>query len=205
VSRSNDSTPLPDAFTRSVLGLATLVVTTAMLNRRSVGAGEARVFRAVNRLPDRLFVPVWSVMQLGALGAAPAAAAVARATGRRRLATRLLLSGTVTWALSKVVKRAVGRPRPGALVPETRVRGREATGLGYLSGHAGVALALAVAAWPELPDPARLTSIVLVPTVGLARMYVGAHLPLDVAGGFALGVVVDAVVELALAGREDLR
>jgi undecaprenyl-diphosphatase len=181
-----------------VLGAAGLAVTVAMLNRKQVGAREASIFRAVNALPDRPFPPVWVVMQLGTLAAVPAAAALARATGRRDLATRLLAGGTITWALSKAVKRAVRRPRPAALLADTRVRGREPTGLGYLSGHAGVALVLAMTAWPELPRSARIAAIILVPTVGAARVYVGAHLPLDVAGGFALGMTVDALLELVL-------
>ena len=45
--------------------------------------------------------------------------------------------------------------------------------------------------------------MVLVPTVGVSRMYVGAHLPLDVVGGFALGFTVEAVLELALTSREE--
>jgi membrane-associated phospholipid phosphatase len=32
--------------------------------------------------------------------------------------------------------------------------------------------------------------------VGLARIYVGAHLPLDVAGGAALGLAIDAAMTL---------
>jgi undecaprenyl-diphosphatase len=192
---------LPDPDARAIAGSAALVLTAVMLNRRAVGRREARVFRAINELPDCLFPAIWLVMQLGTLGAAPVAAALARASGNRRLATRLLLGGTLTWGLSKAVKRAVRRPRPGSLIPETRVRGREPTGLGYLSGHSGVALALAVAAWSHLPRSARLATASLVPTVGLARIYVGAHLPLDVAGGFALGLTIDAIVELSLVDR----
>jgi undecaprenyl-diphosphatase len=37
----------------------------------------------------------------------------------------------------------------------------------------------------------------VVPVVGLTRVYVGAHLPLDVAGGAALGLAVEAAVRLA--------
>lgn len=33
----------------------------------------------------------------------------------------------------------------------------------------------------------------LVPTVGLAHICVGAHLRLDVAGGFAVGLTIDAI------------
>lgn len=76
-------------------------------------------------------------MQLGTLGAAPAAAGAAWLAGDRELAGRLLISGTGTWALSKAVKQIVRRPRPALLVPETNCPGRDAAGLGYLSGHAG--------------------------------------------------------------------
>jgi glycosyltransferase 2 family protein len=201
MTRPNIPGRRPDPSSRAALGAAALAVTVAMLNRKRVGKREAQIFHVVNALPDQAFPPVWAIMQLGTLAAAPAAAAIALATGRQRVATRLLISGTVTWALSKVVKRAVRRPRPAELLPSTRIRGREATGLGYVSGHAGVALVLVMTAWPELSPSARIASIMLVPSVGAARVYVGAHLPLDVAGGFALGVTVDALVELALAHR----
>ena len=204
MSGRDESTPLPDAYARSVLGLAALVLTTAMLKRRTVGTREARIFRSVNQLPDRLFVPLWLVMQLGTLGAAPAAAAVARAAGRRRLATGLLLGGAGTWALSKAVKHAVGRPRPGVVDPETRVRGREATGLGYLSGHAGVALALAARQHgPSCRIRHGLRRWCSYRPSACRECTSAAHLPLDVVGGFALGFTVEAVLELALTSREE--
>jgi undecaprenyl-diphosphatase len=106
--------------------------------------------------------------------------------------------------LSKVVKRLVRRPRPAVLLPGTRRRGREAAGLGYLSGHAGVAVALGAAALPRLGPGGRALTLVAVPVVGLTRIYVGAHLPLDVAGGAALGLAIDAALTMASA-RTGLR
>jgi hypothetical protein len=106
---------------------------------------RAAVFRAVNGLPDALHAPAWAIMQLGTLGAAPAAAGAAWLAGDRELAGRLLASGASTWALSKLVKQVVRRPRPAALLAGTHCRGRDAAGLGYLSGHAGVAVALGAA------------------------------------------------------------
>jgi membrane-associated phospholipid phosphatase len=181
---------------------ATVILITAMAARRQhVGPCESQVFRAVNELPDSLYPPAWLAMQLGALGAAPAAAGMAWLAGERELAGRLLVSGTATWALAKLVKQAVRRPRPAALLPGTRCRGRQAAGLGYLSGHAGVAAALAAAALPHLGRAGRTLVLMAVPVVGLARIYAGAHLPLDVAGGAALGLAVDAAV--AVAGRPE--
>jgi undecaprenyl-diphosphatase len=166
------------------------------LRRRHVGKREARAFHAINGLPEYLFVPTWVVMQLGALGTAWVAAGVAHWAGRPRLAVRLAEAGTITWALSKVVKRFAQRGRPGTLLAGVRHRGKPASGLGYLSGHAGVAVALGAAALPSVGRRGRLIILAVVPLVGLARVYVGAHLPLDVAGGAALGLAVDGVLSL---------
>ena len=185
---------------RLALSVAALVITTKAARRGGVSPAEATAFRIVNRLPDRILAPAWTVMQLGTLGAAPAAAAVAYARGNRRLARRLLVAGSSTWALSKVVKWNVRRPRPAQLLPDARRSGRDAAGLGYLSGHAGVAAALGAAAFTRAGWAGRLAIVATVPVVGLSRVYVGAHLPLDILGGAALGLAVDATVTMAQAG-----
>jgi undecaprenyl-diphosphatase len=68
--------------------------------------------------------------------------------------------------------------------------------MGYVSGHAGVVVTLVLAALPELPGAWRPAALLAVPLVGATRVYVGAHLPLDVVGGAALGLAVDGVVRL---------
>jgi len=192
--------PAP-VLTRTAAGAAVLAGTLVPLRRDRIGRREQKAFRMVNNLPDLLYVPTWPVMQLGALGAAPATAVVALAAGNRPLAGRLLSTGTAAWALAKVVKRMVRRGRPMALLAGVRTRGHEPTGLGYLSGHAAVSVALATAAWPHLGTAGRRAALGLVAVVGLSRMYVGAHLPLDVAGGAALGLLVDAAESLLRTAR----
>jgi len=187
---------LADPRFRLGLGTAATLVTAVSARPNHVGHCEAGAFRAVNGLPDWLYPPTWVIMQLGTLGAAPAVAAVALLAHDRERAFRLLAGGTGTWALSKLVKQMVGRPRPATLVTGTCTRGPDASGLGYLSGHAGVAVALGAAAFPRLNPSGRAVVAAVVPLVGLARIYVGAHLPLDVAGGAALGLAVEAAVAL---------
>jgi glycosyltransferase 2 family protein len=187
---------LTDSRVSLALGTTAVLVTALSTRRDRVGHREARAFRAINGLPDSLYGPVWVIMQLGALGAAPAAAIAALLAHDRELAGRLLAGGTASWALSKLVKRIVRRPRPAALISGARTRGREASGLGYLSGHAGVAVAMGAAALPRLSPSGRAVVAATVPVVGLSRIYVGAHLPLDVAGGAGLGLAVEATVTL---------
>ena len=90
----------------------------------------------------------------------------------------------------------VGRGRPGALLPEVVFRGGLHMGLGFPSGHAAVAAALATAAGTYLGSTGRQAAWGAVAVVGIARTFVGAHLPIDVIGGIALGWVVGSLVHL---------
>ena len=176
---------------RWAIGVAVLAGTILPLHRDRIGPREQEAFRVVNSLPDELYAPAWTVMQLGALAAAPATAGVALLAGNRALARRLMTGGTLAWALAKVVKAVVRRGRPAALLGGVRSRGPESSGLGYLSGHAAVSTALAAAAYPYLGRRGRRLAVASASVVGVSRIYVGAHLPLDVAGGVALGLLVD--------------
>jgi membrane-associated phospholipid phosphatase len=78
------------------------------------------------------------------------------------------------------------------------VRGATPHGLGFVSGHIAVVTSLAFVAWPWLPRWGRWAAGAAVVAVFLTRMYVGAHLPLDMVGGAALGLAVGALVRLLL-------
>lgn len=193
-----------DPRTRLVLGAGGMLAAALPVRPDRVGQREARLFMAINNLPDALYAPAWTIMQCGAVGAVGVAAGAAYAAGDHKLAWRLTAAGVGTWALAKLVKQEIRRPRPASLLTGTRTRGQEASGLGYLSGHAGVATALCAASFPRLTTTARAAALGIVPVVGLSRVYVGAHLPLDIVGGASLGLAVEAAVVLvqrAIASR----
>jgi glycosyltransferase 2 family protein len=182
------------------VGLLSLGATLAATSRTRLGRWELGWFHALNDLPDELYAPIWMVMQLGALGAVPATAGTALVLGERRLATRLMARGATAWVLAKLVKASVRRPRPAALIEDLRIRGRAQSGGGFPSGHAGVATAMAAAALLSMDGDARPLLTGLAATVAAARVYVGAHLPLDVLGGAALGLIVDGAMGLRADG-----
>jgi undecaprenyl-diphosphatase len=184
------------AARRLVLSSATLVASAAVARQRNVEPLEDSAFRIVNRLPKEGSIPLRIIMQAGALGSSFVTAGLALLLGRRRLARDLAVSGTLAWLVAKLVKARVARERPAELLEDVIVHGGEATGLGFPSGHAAVSAALATAANPYLPREARLASWVVASIVSFSRVYVGAHLPIDIVGGVPLGVAAGTAVQL---------
>lgn len=179
-------------------GAVLLVLATLPIDRARVGAAETAVFRVVNDATVLPFWVVWPLMQLGNLLVVPAAAVLAAVLHRWRLAAAVLLAGVGTYLSAKVVKDLVVRGRPDGLLADVVVRGAEAHGRGFVSGHAAVAVTLVAVAWPWLGTRGRLVCAALALTVCLARVHVGAHLPLDVVGGAGLGLAIAGGVRLLL-------
>ena len=188
----------PGDVVRMVVGAAVVAASAAIANTDRVGTFEHDLFRVFNHLPSQLEVPIIAVMQAGSLAAVPVSAAAALVTRRPRLARDLALAGAATWLLAKVVKSFVNRPRPGVLLSDVILRHANDAGLGYPSGHAAVAAALATAAGPFLPRRARHATWFVVALVAIGRIYVGAHFPADVIGGAALGWAIGAALHLVV-------
>jgi undecaprenyl-diphosphatase len=169
---------------------AILVVSWLLALSGDVSGFEESVFRAFNDLPDWLQAPTWPVMQLGALALVPAVAGLVFLVWRRwQPPAAILGAGAAAWLLAKLVKEAVGRGRPEALLGEVNLRPAW-EGLGYVSGHTAVAFAMATVVSPLLGPVGRSLVWAAAVATGLLRMYTAAHLPLDIVGGAALGVLV---------------
>lgn len=180
---------------RLAIAIVLLLVTAAPIERNSVSNIEKEIFEAINSWPDWLEPLLSTVMQLGNFIAVPIVALAALAWTRRyRIGLDLMLAGTAAWFLARVVKELIVRQRPAELLSEVILRGPPATGLGYVSGHSAVAAALATVAAAYLGARGTIAVIVLAAVVALSRVYVGAHLPLDVIGGAMMGWALGSLI-----------
>ena len=181
-----------------VAGLAVFAVCAVIAADGRVGPIEWAAFHAVNGLPEGLYRPMLLFQYLGVLAMPLVVAAGALALRRWRLATALVLVVPLKLALERVVKLLVQRERPGTTVPDAILRGVHSAGLSFVSGHAIITFAIAGLLGLVLPRRWAVVAFVLATLNAVARVYLGAHNPLDVVGGAAVGLAIAAALDLVL-------
>jgi membrane-associated phospholipid phosphatase len=159
---------------------------------------EVRIFHAINDLPQWPGVILNPVMDLGVVVSIPVVALLCIACRRLTMGLVVAVSGGTAYGLAILAKHAIGRGRPGVVLSHVRIRGVSATGLGFPSGHAAVSTAITVACLGYMAWRGKWGLLVLPVMVEIARVYVGAHLPLDVVGGAAIGVAVASAMLLVV-------
>ncbi len=95
-------------------------------------------------------------------------------------------AGLFAWLLSLPIRDLVRRPHPAADVGGLHVLLNGTSAFSFVSGHATVAMAVAVALF-LVHRKAGLAGIGLALAQGFARVWMGVSYPTDIIGGFALG------------------
>ncbi|HEY8094427.1 MAG TPA: phosphatase PAP2 family protein [Acidimicrobiales bacterium] len=174
----------------------------AVARTKRVPGWERAVFHGINGLPQVLYRPMW-LMQLVGLLLVPLVVAVVAAVLRRwRLAVCLVAFIPLKLAVEKlVVKKLVERQRPGTSICAGNLacghfRGVPIHGLSFVSGHAVISFGVATLLAPYLTRRWQVVAYGVAMLNITARVYLGAHNPLDVVGGAAAGVAIASVLNL---------
>lgn len=113
-----------------------------------------------------------------------------------RLAWRLTVTIILAYATTIMAKHFIGRERPAEILTDMHVRLTE-PGMGFPSGHATGCAVIAFTLWPYLPRKARFIIVPLfIILIGLSRIYLGVHLPLDIIGGVTIGIAAVSLLRI---------
>lgn len=181
-----------------------LLLVAAFLVSNPPAAWEEALFRALNDLPHSVEAGFWVLQQMGSAIVLPFVAFVLwRVTRRWQPPVTLVATGFLLgWLGAKVIKAMVGRGRPGAIMDDV-ILGFDVpiAEVGFPSGHAVLAFTLVAAFFPYLGRKGRVMAVAVAVLVAMTRVYVGAHLPLDVIGGAGFGVAIGTLVTLVSGTR----
>jgi undecaprenyl-diphosphatase len=180
----------------ALFAILVVLLCSMLADGESVPAVEEDVFRAVQDLPDFLKPVFWPMMQFGNLVMAFIAAVAAIASKRWRLSSGFLLLAAGKLYFARVIKENVTRHRPNEILDNVVLRDSFGGGLAFVSGHAIIAFGIATLVHPYLRRPWRIAVWSLAALACIGRVYVGAHLPLDVVGGAAAGVALGFLIGL---------
>ena len=165
----------------------------------SLSEPERSVFLWINGLGDWLEVPLWTAQLLGSLVFVVGVGIVALVLRRKQLALGVLALVPAKLAVEwLIVKPLVERDRPSFTVAEAIVREENSSALGFPSGHAIMVFALATLVAPYLGRRVWWVLFAAAVVAGFARVYLGAHNPLDVVAGAGLGIALGSVWNLAV-------
>jgi undecaprenyl-diphosphatase len=183
----------------AIIGVVILAIGMVLVRDSEVADFEESVFDAINGLPQWLYPLMWPFQQVGAVLVGPIVAIVAFVTHHRRLAAAALAVTFLKLVTERIVKMMVSRERPGTSIGDhINIRGDVSVeGESFVSGHAVMVAALAGIVSPYLSGRWKIIPWALVVMVMIGRVYVGAHNPLDVVCGAALGVAIAGVLNLA--------
>jgi undecaprenyl-diphosphatase len=177
------------------VGLALVAATVPVAATGRVGAAERWVFARLNGLPDILHGPMWTFQLAGLLLLPLGVAAVALLWRRWRLAIALVALVPLKLLAEKgVLKQLVDRQRPGRTEPDPILRDVPVAGASFPSGHAVIAFGIATLLTPYLGRYGRIAVWTLATLNSVARVYLGAHNPLDVVCGAGVGLLLGGLL-----------
>lgn len=168
------------------------------------GSANVDLFRAIQQaLPDGW---IWVPEMLSVLGSywgAPAVVVLILIWRRMQMQMQVregsappevplctfVLGLTLAMAGAAILKAAFALPRPFVLLGDAVYRAHSAPDSRYTmpSGHSVYVGVLVAALWPALGWASRIALLIFAAAVGWSRIVLGAHFPMDVIAGLALG------------------
>lgn len=163
------------------------LISAFIVSDKTISSLEEAVFNAIYYLPAELTPLFLVITQLGNIFVLFVLAGFFLFKRHYTIVIRLLMSGLLAYLVTGVCKDLIGRGRPNEFFADVIYRDALVRGPGFPSGHVALATAIGLTLWHYLPKKYRYIAPLMILSVGLSRIFLGVHAPVDIIGGFAIG------------------
>lgn len=136
----------------------------------------------------RLLTALGDARSIAAIGLTLLLAGRAGGLGTSHIGLRLAAGSALAALPSQLLKRVLNRARPTSAIEGFEALADNPDAFSFPSGHTAAAFGVAVALSGE-PALAGPVALVFATGIGLSRVYLGAHYPLDVLAGGLIGSI----------------
>jgi membrane-associated phospholipid phosphatase len=161
-----------------------------------ISSVETVIFRLFNNLPQSVVSVFVVVTYLGSIFALLAITAVLVAIKKHYWAIQVFLAGFLAWAGASAIKVAQIRERPYDLLPNVHLAEAKDLTAGFPSAHTALITAAVLVLFANETRKIYWLLVLAVVLVGISRMVVGVHAPIDIVGGMGIGLMAGSVIKL---------
>ncbi len=168
------------------LAFALFVVSVLLTRNSTIPGWEIDMFKFFYSLPSFMHTLFFFVTQFGSVYILVLLLIIYLLRKRYHIVLRLLMTGSLAYLSAGVIKDILGRGRPYEFLHNV-INLDVIRGSGFPSGHMALATALALTMGHYLPKKYHWIIPVWILGVGISRLILGVHFPMDIVGGFAIG------------------
>jgi undecaprenyl-diphosphatase len=177
----------------ALIGLACLFVSYLFVKNGQIGRLEQDIFWFFNKLPTYIVDFALVITFAGTILFAISLAIFMLFWRRFALAAEICIAAMSAFLLAGFVKGFGIRLRPYELLNNVHTTGIKYSDMGFPSMHMASATAIAVVISVRLGSGFRVLAWSIVVLVGLSRLVLGVHAPLDIVGGFGVGLIAGSL------------
>lgn len=177
--------------------LVTLGLSTWQATKGELVLGEEYILGLAYNFPEELRLYFLAVTMLGSAWILAVVLCALYIKDRLDIAIRVASASFLSYVIVGLLKEIVGRPRPG-LIADILQRELLVQGYGFPSGHTALATTIALILGLYVPRKRQYIVPLWIGSVALSRLYLGVHAPLDIVGGFCIGLLSVTTVLLVL-------